>query len=1175
MKISNYLKSDDCKGSTSIKKLLCVLLLASFMHVSATGFSQTIRVSLKANSLEQLFAEIEKQTEVKFLYRNENIVGKKVNINAYNTPLDVVLNEALLSNDLSYTEMDNNLIVVASNVKSQDIRITGTVTEGGSPLPGVNVSVKGTQTGAITDSNGNYSISAPNRDAVLIFTYIGYNTQEITIGNRTQINITMVEDTKVLEEVVVIGYGTRAKKDLTGAISQISSEEITRKVAMSPEFAMQGTMAGVYVSNPGSSPTARPEIRIRGVTTLGFNDPLYVIDGIPITEGLASSNLAREIDMRGTINIFTMINPNDIESISVLKDASATAIYGVRASNGVILITTKRGQEGKPRVNLTANYGIQNIFRKYDVMSQKEFMDLNMEAINNNKNYNKDWWYVLIDPSNPEYMGNKPNHAKDWLDAGVEKNAAIQDYNLSVTGGTKMSNYALGVGYSNQKNVIWWSNFERYSFFANSDHKLTKWLKVGESFRMVQTRSNGAPESANFNSISFVIPYQPLYDSSQSDGWARPGRMVKGYSDAKEEFKSYGYGMGTITNIFAINDHARNETVMKRYMGTFYAELEPIKGLRIKGTFSFDNYDRIGETYAEAVREVYSIGGGGTPRDGFGNSYGRSIAANENMVKEFFVGYNNKFGEHSIDLIGNAMSQKINWSMFSRDVDALNSPLTSWGQREINEGWSRDIKGGMYQRQFSGLIGYMSRLSYNYAQKYYLDATVRRDGSSKFGPGYKWGTFPSFAAVWRISSEKFMQDITWLNDLKIRGGWGQTGNQETESFSYLALMNLNPRQAFGSSDAGNGEGYAIYPATGYYNFPVKDMSWETVTTTSLGFDMIALKNKLSFTAEYYSRNTKGILQTIVLPWTLGAVRDPRINLATVSNKGVELQAGYNDRINDFGYHVSANLTTVANKVDNLYNGQRQVNNNNAVESGYTMNYWYGYKTAGIFQTPGEVGAWIGENKNEATGTTTYNNYHTGYMSQKAPGDVIYVDLNSQPRENVKELEQAGVRDHVIDTYDKTYLGKTIPGFYYGIQLGGDYKNWDISLSFRGVGDVMRYSSFGLESVGAGGRNYATEYRKRWIDANTSKTIPRAIVSDPSGNNIFSDRFLHRGAFLRFQQFQIGYNFRGELINRVGISNLRCFLAGSNIFVIAPWYPDLDPENVTTPTSFTLGVNVSF
>ena len=1044
---------------------------------------------------------------------------------------------------------------------AQDIRVSGIVTDGGEPMPGVNVSVKGTTTGMFTDTNGGYSLSVSNSSAVLVFSSIGYHTQEITVGNRTKIDVMMLEDTKVLEEVVVIGYGTRAKKDLTGAISQITNEEITRKVAMSPEFAMQGTMAGVHVSNPGSSPTARPEIRIRGITTLGFNDPLYVIDGIAVTEGLASSSLARERDMRGGINIFTMINPNDIESISVLKDASATAIYGVRASNGVILITTKRGQEGKARVNLTASYGVQNIFKRYDVMTPKEYMEISMEAINNNTNYNKDWWYALMDPSNPAYMGNSPTYQKDWMDAGLMKNAAIQDYNLSVTGGTKMSNYAVGVGYSNQDNAMYWSNFERFSFFSNSDHKLTKWLKVSETFRMVQTETKSAPEGAGFGSISLVMPFQPLYDSSQADGLARPGRMVKGHNDTDAAFKAYGYGMGTNNNFLGINNHARNLTVMKRYMANFSAEIEPFKGLRIKGSFQFDNYDRIHESYEEPYREVFSVGGGGVPREGFGNFYSRSIASNENMIKEFFVGYNNKFGDHSVDLVANAMSQQFKWSMFSRSIDPLNSPLVSWEQRYVDEGWPKESIGGMYERQFGGLIGYMTRLSYNYAQKYYLDATIRRDGSSKFGPGYKWGTFPSFAGVWRISSENFMQNITWLNDLKIRGGWGKTGNQETESFSYLALMNLNPRQAFGSSK-GNGEGDNIYSATAYYNFPVADMSWETVTTTSIGFDMIALNNKLSFTAEYYKRKTEGILQTVVLPWILGAVRDPRINMATVTNQGFEFQLGYNDRFGDFGFNASANLTTLKNEVNDLYNGQRSVSGNRATESGFPMSYWFGLKTAGIFQTQAEVDAWVA------------NNNHTGNMSQKAPGDVIYVDINGQPRAGENELQSPGA-DGRIDSYDRTYLGKSIPGFYYGFQLGGDYKNWDISMSFRGEGDVLRNSDVGLRSEQALARNKLTAYRNRWTPTNPSKTIPRAIESDPSNNNAFSDRVLHKGGFLRFQQFQIGYNFRGELINRVGLSNLRCYLAGSNIFVIAPWYPDLDPENLTTPTTFTLGVNVSF
>ena len=1139
-------------------KTIGVLLVVVFLYISVTGFAQDIRVSLKVNNLEQMFTEIEKQTDIKFLYRNENVAGKKVNINTADTPLDVVLTEALRQHDLTYFEMDDNLIVIALNVTVQGIRITGTVFGNKMPMPGVNISIKGATTGVTTDNNGKYSIKAPDTDAVLIFSYIGYFTQEITVGKRTQINVVMEENTKVLEEVIVIGYGMRSKKDLTGAISNISAEEISRTVHLSPQFSMQGNMAGVYISNPGSSPVARPEIRIRGVSTLGFNDPLYVLDGIPLTEGGQREQDLRTSDIRGPINVFNLINANDIESISVLKDASATAIYGVRASNGVILITTKRGTEGKPRVNLTAGYGIQNNFKRYKLVSQQEYVDMGLEAIYNNTTYNKAFWYALFDKNNPMYMGDKPGYAKDWIRAGLNENAAVQDYNLSISGGVKITNYAVGAGYTSHENVIYNDKFDRYSFFLNSDHQLTKWLKVGESYRFIYSKYNQT-NTPDFESLLTMIPWQPLYDTSRPDGLALPGRTYQGTNESAPTFHGYGYGPASRNNFLGIDQCRTNEYRPMRHLGSFYAEISPFKGFRVKSSFSFDYYVQDMERYEEPEYALYEVSRGFI--DGIsGNTYNRNSTENINVIKEFLAGYTNKSGDHSVDLILNAMSQQIQWNFRMSGIDR-NSPIPDWSQRQIAEGWERNNKSVSYERIFSGLIGYMGRFSYNYASRYYLDATVRRDGTSKFGPGYKWGVFPSFAGAWRISSENFMRKMTWINDLKIRGGWGQTGNQETEDFSYLSLVNLNPRAVFGS-DYRLGDGF-YFPGASLKNLAVVDMSWETVTTFSLGFDLIAFQDRFRFTAEYYSRYTAGILQSIVIPMTMGLEGSPRVNLANVSNRGVEFQAGYNERFGDIGVHVSANLTTVKNEVSNLYRGQRQAGvDHTTIESGYPMNYYRGYLTDGLFRTQAETDAWKGKIED------------VGYMVTKGPGDVIFKDIAGAPKKS-GDLENP-FPDQVINGYDQTYLGKSIPGYYYGFSLGLEYNNWDVVLSFRGVGDVQGVSTTGLLSIEAGEANYVTAYRNRWRPDHTETNIPRAMQSDPSGNNrLLQDRFIHDAGFLRFQHFQVGYNFRSELLNKLGVSNLRCYLSGSNLFVIAPSWPDPDPENITTPTVFTMGINVSF
>jgi len=1147
-----------------IMKVLIILLTTTMVSFATGSYSQTknFTFQLKRANLLEIFEQIEQQSNMQIAYDISSIdTDRRIDISVNGGSVEDVLKIALQNTDLSYRIMNRYIIIskngdeffVPAAQQQQPLKISGKVTDSdGQPLPGVTVVVKGTTQGTITDSDGNYNLSRVPGDATLIFSFVGMRAREIEVSGKSSINTTLQEETIGLDEVVAIGYGTRSKKDLTGAVSTISSEKLTEQVSMSPEMAMQGKMAGVYVSNPGSNPTARPTIRIRGVSTLGYNDPLYVVDGIPLTEGGASSSVSRTQDLRGDVNVFNMINPDDIESISVLKDASATAIYGVRASNGVILITTKRGSEGKTRIDVSASYGIQNIFKRYDVANMNEYVDWTLEAINNNKSYVKDQYYPFFDKNSPNYLGNSPGYSDDWMDATLEKNAPIQDYNITASGGNKYSNFAIGGGYAQQDNVIYKDAFERYSFFLNSDHKIGKWLKLGESYRFSFSKFDDRT-NADFSSASFIVPWQPFYDPEGPGGFAPTGRTIDGV------FMSYGYGLGTRNNFMGIDQFVKNKRSMFRNMGTFYAEVSPLKGLRFRGTFSFDYYTNKSEGYKEPSRGLFEIGKG-TIYDGLGNTYGFRNSENINLVKEFLIGYTAKFGEHSIDVVLNAMDQDVKWNISNMSIDS-NSPVTSWDQRYIDEGWDANDKAAFYERNPSGLQGYMGRISYNLASKYYFDATVRRDGTSKFAPGHKWGTFPSFAGAWRITSEKFMPDLNWLDDLKIRGGWGKTGNQETRDYAYLSLVNQNPKASFGTG-ATPGEG-TIYQAIALGDFPVEDMSWEEVTTISLGLDAVLFDNKLTFTGEYYKRNTDGILQTISIPQVVGALTSPVVNLAKVKNKGFEFQATYNNKIGKLNYNLSMNLTTVKNSVSDLYRGQPSTDGNSRIEDGYSMNFIYGYKTDGIFQTQAEVDEW------------TANHNDVGYSSQKAPGDVRFVDLYGAPASDdpegaLKHYEPDGK----IDSNDMTYLGKTIPGYYYGLNFGFSYDNWDLSLNFRGVGDVQKVNTHGLQSLNGGDMNYLADYRGRWTETNHSNKIPRAIQGDPSGNNRISDRHVQDAGFFRFQNFQLGYNFKGAVLSRIGINKLRCYFAGSNLFVISP-YDDLDPEDITTPTTFTVGVNLSF
>jgi TonB-linked SusC/RagA family outer membrane protein len=1109
----------------------------------------------------EVLNQIERETGFIFAYNIDKVdLSHQIMINGGKSDLATVLMQISKESNLKFKRVNNNIHIgvrkkneslkIEERINEQERTITGRVvsSEDNSGLPGVNVIVQGTGTGTITDIEGNYAIQVTD-GAVLEFSSVGFNKEVVEVGMRTVIDISLMPDITQLSEIVVIGYGTREKKDLTGSIAQIGSKELNNEVKMAPELALQGKMAGVFVSNPGSDPLARPVVRIRGVSTLGFNDPLFVVDGVPLYEGGASSGSARDQDIRGNVNVLNMINPNDIESISVLKDASATAIYGVRASNGVILIQTKRGKEGKTNINFSGSFGVQNIKKRYDVLPTSEYASLFREAYDNNINEGLDDndWGDLFDPASSEYLGNSPTY--NWMDAATVNNAKIQDYNLSVTGGNAKSNYAVGAGFASQENAMFYSKFDRYSFNVNSDHKINNWLKVGETYRLVYSKTQQEP-GTNVLDASLINPWQPLYDPNGLNGYALPGREING------EFETYGYGNSTRSNFLGASDYNWDERELLRNLGSLYAEISPVAGLRFRGTLSFDIYRNFNERFTMEDEGYFNPQRGAPNPDG--TTYRTRANENRNIVLEFLIGYQKSFGNHNIDVIVNAMDQKMQWN--NQQASANQTGLLDWDQRRIEEGWPPETKGLFYERSRFGLIGYMGRVSYNYNSKYYLDVTVRRDGTSRFGPGYKWGTFPSAGAAWRISSEDFMSGTTWLNDLKLRVGWGQTGNQETRDFAYLSLVNFNPKYALGSS--GNpGEGIVV-PAIALGDFPVVDMSWETVTTQNYGFDALFLKNKLSLTAEYYFRETEGILQAIQIPKVIGALNNPVVNLATVQNKGFEFVVGYNDQIGDLGINANLNFTTVDNKVTKLYENIPQGGESNRIEVGYPINFIRGYKVGGIYQTQQEVDSWLESNSDP------------GFENQKAAGDIYFQDLYGPPAEDaLPEDYRTPGADGVINVYDQVYIGKQIPGYFYGLNMGLNYKQFDLAFTFRGLGDVQAINGVRRsgEQMSTGGVNYLAAVRERWTSQNPSTTMPRAVSSDPSGNNRMSDRWVEDAGFLRLQNAQLGYNFRGAGIEKAGISNMRLFLSMSNLFVMSP-YTGLDPENDTTPMTFVVGFN---
>jgi TonB-dependent starch-binding outer membrane protein SusC len=1059
--------------------------------------------------------------------------------------------------------------------EAQQNQVSGRVTStAGEPMPGVSVVIKGTTTGTVTGRDGSYSLSAAPAD-VLVFSFIGMKPQEIPVGNRTTINVAMEEETIGVEEVVVIGYGSRKKQDITSSISVVESDELNRTNAISPDLAMQGRMSGVFVSSGSSEPFARPTVRVRGTNSWGVADPLYVIDGVPITEygsGAEStygSGAGRIGDLRSPINVMTLINPNDIESISVLKDASAAAIYGVRAANGVILITTKKGQAGKPSVELNAKYGVQNIPKIYDVLNVDQYVALYNEMYANNPAELPNKPTVFI--PGPDYLGNLPTN--DWQTPFLNENAPLQDYNLKISGGNESSSYYVSLGHNNTESAYIGSWQKRYSFATNINSDISKWLRTGVNYRFVYTdildNSNNQHGGGSLREMALSIPpWQPIYDP---DGPARFRGYMPAvdfyYSDYPDGFTvEKKFGPETGMNRFGQIDMNETNYQFMRNLGTGFVEIEPLEGLTFKGTISIDWYYQRRNSWSDINSFVFNI----TPSDPLLEaapgeddtigSYGERHTRNSNIVKEFTANYSKIFDKHSIDLLFNFMDQQYQWEAFHGGADQIPSRVDEFIPMNFSE---REYNGIENEKDMYALQGLLGRASYNYDNVYYLDATIRRDGTSRFHPDKRWGTFVSASAAWRISSESFMQDIAWINDLKIRAGWGQLGNQETAAFAYLSLVNRYPTYAFGSTRAlGDPEGIFSW-GVALPSFPNIDLTWEKTETTNIGFDA-TLFDVLDVSAEYYYKNTDGILQNSELPPSVGNQLPPIVNIAQVVNKGFEASVNYRGAVGDLNYSASVNLTTVKNEVMKMYNDAPLGGSTDRIEVGYPIHYLWGFKMGGIFKDAAQVQEYQADTEDKQA-------------SKQEPGDIWFKDINGAPDDEHPFYTEGA--DGLVNDYDRTYLGKTIPGYFYGINLGLEYKGLDVSVFFTGVGDVQRVNGGRQsgESMTGLGNNMLSTVLDRWTTTNTNADIPRAVAADPAANNRFSDRWVEDAGYLRLSNVQLGYTLPASLNSTLNLfQNARIWVGGSNLFIITPW-TGLDPENdaVPSPRVFNLGLDIRF
>ncbi|QIP17327.1 TonB-dependent receptor [Spirosoma aureum] len=1018
-------------------------------------------------------------------------------------------------------------------------------------LPGVNILLKGTANGTTTDADGNFRLSVPNGPATLVFSSVGYVGQETTIGVSSIITVTLQPDARSLNEVVVVGYGQKTTRKLTESIGTVQARDIIKLPVSSPEAAIQGRVSGVQITSVDGTPGAGVAIRIRGVSTVGNNQPLFVVDGVPIGDGTSNQ-----------------INPADVESISVLKDASSASIYGLRAANGVVLITTKRGKQGKPRVNFDVYSGVQNFPNQLDMLNTQQYVALATESINNANAQaglvpGSSGYLVLAPDLRPGSPYLNIDNSKAWRDAALHKNAPVRNYNLSLSGGNDVSNYFISLGYYQQQAMVNKYDLSRYSFRVNSDHKVGSRLKIGQALTLTYNHtyrgSNGTGDGFIYASTTNMPPILSIYDTDHRI----PGNR-------------YGYtgnlnvaGFVRLNNI-GINAVNENHDYSYRLLGNIYAELEIIKGLKFRSVAAVDyspyrqSYWRPGYTAAELGQERNT------------NNYqdGRGEGIQQVFTNTFT--YNGQFGGHSINAIAGMEYQEIKSNYLgytganfqSTDPNFYSSIQNQQGNSNGNGGFAyNNASSSLGQKAYASRFG---RLSYDYKDTYLVTLTARYDQSSNFAPQNRSKLFPAVSAAWRISNESFFQNkLPFVTDLKLRGSWGQLGNDKIGlDFPYLARVQQGPWYTLGT-------GQSSLNGTGIPNLVNSDLRWEINESTDAGFDL-TLFGRLNLLVTYYNRNTKDFLYSLPVNTTSGFTSIP-VNLGLVNNRGLEFETSYKKSFKSgLTLDFFGNITTVKNKLVALApNVQEFASGNYRTAVGYPIGYFYGYKATGIYQNQ--------EQSNAAVPDVTVN------RQKPVAGDMIFQD-NNGPGTNGQQF--SGKADGLITTDDRTNLGKTIPDFFYGFGVNANWKGFDLAVMFQGISGNSIYNSYRAanETMAGSGNNQLVNVLGHWTGEGTSNTIPRATARDLNGNARFSSRWIEPGGFLRLKNVQLGYTVPKALLNRLKVAQtVRVYIAASNLFRITK-YTGLDPEvttfssqlqagtdnaNMPQPRTVQIGANLTF
>jgi TonB-linked SusC/RagA family outer membrane protein len=1000
------------------------------------------------------------------------------------------------------------MLVLFSSTTHAQSKITGTVTDADAkPLKGVSISEKGTKTGTVTDDNGNFSVTA-RKGAVLTISMVGYESHNVTVGDQSNLVVALKTDISHLSEIVVTGYGTQKRTLVTGAISSVNSKTINAEPVLLVSEALQGRVAGVSVVNNGSPGTA-PIVRIRGISSISYaSDPLYVVDGFP------------------AVNI-TTLDVRDIETVDVLKDASAAAIYGSRATNGVIMITTKKGSHNsKPKVTLDSYFGTSQITQRLSLMNTDQFKQYAIA-------YRGSQVPRLLPPwvDKPIYQGATQTYGQtntNWQDAYF-KNGPMTQQNISLSGGNDAARYYTSFGYMDQKGTAPSVGYQRYNFRINSEFNISKVFTFGENLYFAYGNqsydANETGSRTNLVNVMRYMPHMPVYDPTTQGGFRGVDATLDGGDPTNpvEDATLKNPGSRKVGTLFT----------------TAYIDVNFTSWLKFRSTFGVNYSNGLDYRFSPIFNDSGAINGSSSTLANIANN--RSISTTRLFTEQ--LTFDRTFGKNHVNAVAvyeyqgnNSSNENMSGSQTSNDLKTLNNAQNP------------SVQTLAYT---SALISYVGRVSYDYMGKYLLSAALRYDGLSVWAPDHKWSTFPSVSVGWRIDQEDFMQNVSSISELKLRAGYGITGLDGTVLGTTpweVSVASNSAQYPFNNNITGG-------PASSIQGLGNTELNWEKTNMTNVGLDIGFLRNKITFSADYYQRKTNNLILGVPLPPSFGYLNSiVNQNVASMTNNGFEMEIGYNESSGAFKWFAHFNMAMNTNKVNSLAPGVKNIEaggnadfgNYNITNTapGQPIQAFYGWQVEGIFQTDADV------------------TKHAFQTKATAPGDLMFKDVNG---------------DGVIDVNDRVFLGSFIPKETYSLNLGAGYKNFDLSVFFYGVQGNKIYDAARVITEGMiRFFNAGTQVLNAWTPTNTNTNVPRAISGDPNENSRMSTRFLEDGSYIRMKNIILAYNIPGSTLQSITkgvVSSLRIYVSAQNLFTITN-YKGYDPEvgNRTPSSSLTNGID---